>query len=71
MAIEKSPNAVRAENKGYFLADDVTTELLLQGGFGYEKEFFVWLCKKYYIKPVEYHHGKQSSERQFPFAGCA
>lgn len=56
MELGKSPNAIRAENQGLFVKEDIKEEVLQQLGFAYPKIFFQWLCEKGYIKPMEYHH---------------
>lgn len=56
--IEKrmSKNAYAAHIRGEFPLSKVNTKLLRENGFNYSVEFFKWLCKKGYVKPLGFHH---------------
>lgn len=51
-----SKNALHAYKMGQFTMASITEERLEKCGFCYPLEFFKWLCKKGYVKPVGFHH---------------
>lgn len=51
-----SKNALKAHQKNQFTISQVNHDLLRTNGFEYSVQFFKWLCRKGYIRPVAYHH---------------
>lgn len=51
-----SKNALSAHERGEFPISKVNARLLSENGFDYSVEFFKWLCKKGYVKPLGFHH---------------
>lgn len=51
-----SENAYKAHREGLVVKSQVNSKILKSHGFKYSVNFFKWLCKNGYIKPVAYHH---------------